>query len=135
MVVSGVPVERPDHAQALARFALDVLDAAARLRDPHGEAVPIRIGIASGPLVAGVVGRRKFFYDVWGDAVNLASRMESTGVPGRIQVSEDVFLRLRDEFAFEPRGASEVKGKGVISTWFLLGRREVRAGGVSGTPC
>jgi adenylate cyclase len=124
MVVSGVPVERPDHAQALARFALDMLDAAARLRDPHGEAVPIRIGIASGPLVAGVVGRRKFFYDVWGDAVNLASRMESTGVPGRIQVSEDVFGRLKEEFDFEPRGAGEVKGKGVISTWFLLGRRE-----------
>jgi adenylate cyclase len=97
--------------------------------------VPIRIGIASGPLVAGVVGRRKFFYDVWGDAVNLASRMESTGMPGRIQVSEDVFARLKEEFDFEPRGAGEVKGKGVISTWFLLGRREARAGGVSGTPC
>jgi adenylate cyclase len=124
MVVSGVPVARPDHAQALARFALDMLAAAASLRDPHGEAVPIRIGIASGPLVAGVVGRRKFFYDVWGDAVNLASRMESTGVAGRIQVSEDVFERLKDEFALEPRGAAEVKGKGVISTWFLLGRRE-----------
>jgi adenylate cyclase len=124
MVVSGVPVERADHAHALARFALDMLAVAAGLRDQHGDAVPIRIGIASGPLVAGVVGRRKFFYDVWGDVVNLASRMESTGVAGRIQVSKEVFELLKEDFVLEPRGAGEVKGKGVIFTWFLLGRRD-----------
>lgn len=124
MVVSGVPVERADHAHALARFALEMLAVAASLRDQHGDAVPIRIGIASGPLVAGVVGRRKFFYDVWGDVVNLASRMESTGVAGRIQVSKEVFELLKEDFVLEPRGAAEVKGKGVIFTWFLLGRRD-----------
>jgi adenylate cyclase len=124
MVVSGVPVERADHAQALASFALEMLALAASLRDHHGDAVPIRIGIASGPLVAGVVGRRKFFYDVWGDVVNLASRMESTGVAGRIQVSKEVFELLKEDFVLEPRGAGEVKGKGVIFTWFLLGRRD-----------
>lgn len=123
MVVSGVPVEREDHAQALAVFALDMLTVAASLRDQHGDAVPIRIGIASGPLVAGVVGKRKFFYDVWGDAVNVASRMESTGVPGRIQISKEVFDLLKEDFVFEARGAGEVKGKGMISTWFLIGRK------------
>jgi adenylate cyclase len=127
LVVSGVPVERPNHAQALALFALEMLELAARLGDRHGNAVPIRIGIASGSLVAGVVGKRKFFYDVWGDTVNLASRMESTGVAGRIQVSESAFAYLKNEFAFEPRGAGEVKGKGAICTWFLLGPRQAQA--------
>jgi adenylate cyclase len=70
-----------------------------------------------------VVGKRKFFYDVWGDAVNVASRMESTGVPGRIQISKEVFDLLKEDFDFEARGAGEVKGKGVISTWFLIGRK------------
>jgi adenylate cyclase len=82
MVVSGVPTPRPDHAAALAQLALEIRDAATDLRDPHGRSVPIRIGIASGPVVAGVVGTRKFFFDVWGDAVNVASRMESSGVAG-----------------------------------------------------
>ena len=85
--------------------------------------MPIRIGISSGPLVAGVVGRRKFFYDVWGDVVNVASRMESTGVAGRIQVSMETFELLKEDFVFEPRGPGEVRGKGVIFTWLLLGRR------------
>ena len=123
MVVSGVPVQRVDHAHALARFALEMVAVAATLHDQHGDAVPIRIGISSGPLVAGVVGKRKFFYDVWGDAVNVASRMESTGVAGRIQVSMETFELLKEDFVLEPRGAGEVKGKGVISTWLLLGRR------------
>lgn len=123
MVVSGVPLQRADHAQALARFALEMLAVAANLRDQTGAAVPVRIGMASGPLVAGVVGKRKFFYDVWGDVVNVASRMESTGLAGRIHVSSETFELLKEDFVLEPRGAREVKGKGVISTWFLLGRK------------
>jgi adenylate cyclase len=123
MVVSGVPLQRADHAQALACFAMEMIAIAAQRRAPHDKGVPIRVGIASGPLVAGVVGRRKFFYDVWGDTVNVASRMESTGVPGRIQVSKETFERLREDFIFEPRTAGEVKGKGLMPTWLLLGRR------------
>jgi adenylate cyclase len=91
--------------------------------DPRGRAVPLRIGIGAGPVVAGVVGRRRFFYDVWGDAVNVASRMESTGVEGRIQVPDVVRPRLEDDFELEGRGEVVVKGKGVMRTWFLVGRR------------
>src|SRR5215213_3506630 len=120
MVLGGAPVLRPDHAAALARLALDMLCAAADFRDPHGRGVPIRIGMASGPVVAGVIGTRQFFYDVWGDAVNVASRMESTGVPGKIQVSQEAYLRLKDNFVLESRGSIEVKGKGQMPTWFLL---------------
>jgi adenylate cyclase len=122
MVVSGVPVARPDHADALAELALDMLDSSSRLQDPHGCKVPLRIGIASGPLVAGVIGTRKFFYDVWGDAVNVASRMESTGTPGKIQVSYETYAYLKDRFVMEPRGLVEVKGKRELRTWFLIGR-------------
>jgi adenylate cyclase len=120
MVVSGVPVARSDHLEMMAQFALEMLRAAAEITSDEGERVPIRIGLACGPVVAGVVGTRKFFYDVWGDAVNIASQMESTGIPGRIQVTQQVHERLRAKFAFEARGLIEVKGKGRMSTWFLL---------------
>ena len=123
MVVSGVPEPRPDHVQAIACLALDMADAVADLKDPQGRDVPLRIGLASGPVVAGVVGARKFFYDVWGDAVNVASRMESTDVEGRIQVPQSVYERLKDEYVLEERGLVEIKGKGPMHTWYLVGRR------------
>ena len=123
MVVSGVPNTRPDHVEALADLALDMSRAVASLRDPQGNPVPLRMGIASGPVVAGVVGARRFFYDVWGDAVNVASRMETTDTVGRIQVPHNVYERLRHAFVLEERGDVEVKGKGVMRTWFLVGRK------------
>jgi adenylate cyclase len=127
MVVSGVPQPRPDHIEALACLALDMADAVAGLRDPHGREVPLRIGLAAGPVVAGVVGARKFFYDVWGDAVNVASRMETTDVEGKIQVPQNVYERLNDAFVLEQRGEVDVKGKGVMTTWYLVGRRDEEA--------
>jgi adenylate cyclase len=123
MVVSGVPEPRNDHLEALACLALDMSVAVSGLVDARGREVPLRIGLASGPVVAGVVGARKFFYDVWGDAVNVASRMESTDVEGRIQVPDAVYERLKGQFAFEERGEIDVKGKGMMRTWYLLGRR------------
>lgn len=123
MVVSGVPRPRPDHVHALADFALDMADVAAALKDPTGRAVPLRVGLACGPVVAGVVGSRRFFYDVWGDAVNVASRMESTDSVGQIQVPDDVYERLKDVFVLRERGFIDVKGKGVMRTWYLVGRR------------
>jgi adenylate cyclase len=123
MVVSGVPEPRDDHIEALACLALDMADAVADLKDPQGREVPLRIGLAAGPVVAGVVGARKFFYDVWGDAVNVAARMETTDVEGRIQVPQDVYERLNHAFLLEERGKVDVKGKGVMHTWYLVGRR------------
>jgi adenylate cyclase len=122
MVVSGVPEPRRDHAEALADLALDMRDALAGLVDPKGRAVPVRIGLASGPVVAGVVGTRKFFYDVWGDAVNTAARMEQTGEAGKIQVAPETQARLTGNFVLEERGPIDVRGKGPMRTWFLAGR-------------
>ena len=127
MVVSGVPEPRPDHIEALACLALDMADAVTGLRDPNGREVPLRIGLAAGPVVAGVVGARKFFYDVWGDAVNVASRMETTDIEGKIQVPQDVYERLNDTFVLEQRGEVDVKGKGVMTTWYLVARRDDEA--------
>ena len=122
MVVSGVPEPVPDHAAALADLAIDMRDALVGLVDPKGRPVPVRIGIASGPVVAGVVGTRKFFYDVWGDAVNTASRMESTGESGKIQVAPATRELLVGQFELVERGVIEVRGKGPMQTWFLIGR-------------
>lgn len=134
MVVSGVPHPRADHLESLACLALDMAHAVAGLRDQQGREVPLRIGIAAGPVVAGVVGSRKFFYDVWGDAVNVASRMESTDVEGRIQVPQDVYDRINGSYLFEERGDVQVKGKGPIHTWYLVGRKPAElSAGI--TPC
>jgi adenylate cyclase len=122
MVVSGVPEVVRDHAGALADLALDMQKALTGLVDPQGRPVPVRIGIASGPVVAGVIGTRKFFYDVWGDTVNTASRMESTGEAGKIQVAPATYELLADRFELQERGVIEVRGKGPMRTWFLLGR-------------
>ena len=111
-------------AAAIADLALDMSSAMERYDQSHRFGLRIRTGIHVGPTVAGVIGLKRFLYDVWGDAVNTASRMESTGEPGRIQVSEDVLRELDADFRFEPRGEVEVKGKGRMRTFFLLGRRD-----------
>jgi adenylate cyclase len=122
VVVGGLPEPRPDHAQAVAEMALAVRDEVPRHLDPGGRPLAVRIGIDTGPVVAGVIGRRKFSYDLWGDTVNTASRMESEGVPGCIQVTERTYRRLRDRYRFERRGTIQVKGKGELVTWFLVAR-------------
>ena len=115
--------EMVTHADALANMALEMNSYLQIRGDKNVEKLQFRIGMNSGPAVAGVVGTAKFHYDLWGDAVNTASRMESHGVPGRIQVTNEMHDLLCDEFTFEERGEIEVKGKGSISTWFLEGRR------------
>lgn len=119
MCAAGVPFPKDDHAVALTRLALDMKDHFEALAPVHGHKAGFRIGINSGPVVGGVIGTHKFQYDIWGDTVNTAARMESHGVPGRIHVSSATYLLTRDEFEFEPRGPIEVKGKGTMKTWFV----------------
>ena len=123
MVASGVPLSRPDHAHALAAAALEMMSFLDTWASPYAGEFEFRMGMNSGPVLAGVIGRKKFSYDVWGDPVNVASRMESHGEPGKIQVSKDTYQLLKDDFLFEPRGPVAIKGKGEMETWFLVGRR------------
>ncbi|HEX8458979.1 MAG TPA: adenylate/guanylate cyclase domain-containing protein [Pyrinomonadaceae bacterium] len=123
MVASGLPERRPDHAEAMAELALDMQDALAAFNRARAASLDIRTGINTGPVVAGIIGTSKFIYDLWGDAVNTASRMESHSTPGRIQVTEATYERLRDRYRLEPRGTVNVKGKGEMPTYFLLGRK------------
>ncbi|NJL88498.1 MAG: HAMP domain-containing protein [Coleofasciculaceae cyanobacterium SM2_1_6] len=123
MVVGGLPVARPDHAQAIAAMALDMLAHIATLDGAFGEALELRIGINTGSVIAGVIGIKKFTYDLWGDAVNVASRMESHGKPGYIQVTEATYQQLKDLYVLEPRGSVQVKGRGEMITYWLVGRR------------
>jgi guanylate cyclase len=119
MVASGLLDPRPNHAEDLARMALAMRDTIERL--PGGRRLALRIGIDIGPVVAGVIGQIKFSYDLWGDTVNTASRMESHGVPGGIQVTERAYARLNAAFDFEDRGVIEVKGKGPMRAYLLTG--------------
>ena len=123
MVAAGVPESRPDHARALALMALDMLEAMRSDGEAGHLGLELRIGINSGPVVAGVIGRKRFLYDLWGDAVNTANRMESYGTPGRIQITRATYELLADEFKCEPRGTISVKGKGEVETWYLVGPR------------
>lgn len=123
MAVAGLPAARPDHAQAAARLALAMVAAADDVSRNTGVALQIRVGIHSGPVVAGVIGQRKFAYDLWGDTVNVAARMESHGEAGRIQVSADTARLLGDAFILEPRGEIDVKGKGAMPVFFLTGAK------------
>ena len=121
MVAGGIPIVRPDHAEASAEMALDMLVAIDELNVKLEATFDLRIGINSGPVVAGVIGTKKFIYDLWGNAVNTASRMESHGVPGRIQVSFYTYELLRDKYEFEERGSIDIKGQGEMRTYFLTG--------------
>jgi class 3 adenylate cyclase len=123
MVVGGLPTPRPDHAEAIAEMALDMQQEIQRFKRDDSESLHIRIGINTGPVVAGVIGLRKFIYDLWGDAVNTASRMESQGIPGCIQVTAVTYERLREKFILEERGVLQVKGKGEMVTYLLKGRK------------
>lgn len=128
MAAAGLPVPAGDHAARAAHMALDMLDALARFNARTGCRFETRIGVNSGPVVAGVIGKRKFIYDLWGAAVNTASRMESHGTPGRVQISESTRTRLGDPFVFEERGTIVVKDMGTVRTWFLTGRSGPAAG-------
>ncbi|MBD1939844.1 adenylate/guanylate cyclase domain-containing protein [Microcoleus sp. FACHB-68] len=123
MVVGGLPMHRPDHAQAIAEMALDMQLAILKFNAEHREAFTIRIGIHTGPVVAGVIGTNKFIYDLWGDTVNIANRMESHGIPGCIQISAATYERLQHLYQFEMRGYIPIKGKGEMLTYLLAGRQ------------
>ncbi|UNU27633.1 adenylate/guanylate cyclase domain-containing protein [Microcoleus vaginatus] len=123
MVVGGLPASRPDHCEAIANMALDMRAYMEDVENIFGESLQIRIGINTGPVIAGVIGIKKFIYDLWGDAVNIASRMESHGKPGYIQVTNATYLKLQNKYLLEPRGTIDVKGRGEMMTYWLLGRR------------
>ncbi len=125
MVAGGVPDRRPDHASAVADFALELVARLPQLAKRTPLPVRLRIGIHSGPVVAGVIGEKKFAYDLWGDTVNTASRMESTGSENRIHLSDAICELLGDAYLFERRGSMAIKGKGEMKTCFLLGKKEV----------
>ncbi len=122
MVVGGLPEPQENHPLAIAQMALDMQAAVASFNTKNNHSFSLRIGINIGGVVAGVIGLTKFSYDLWGDTVNVAHRMESNGIPGEIQVTDAVYERLKDKFSFKLRGAIEIKGKGEMMAYFLVGR-------------
>jgi class 3 adenylate cyclase len=123
MAVAGLPEARPDHAETAAELALGMLAALDRVNAASPTRFQVRIGMHTGTVVAGIIGTHKFIYDVWGDTVNIASRLEAGGAPGRIQVSEETRAKLAHRYEFEPRGAIKLRGRGRAVTWFLTGRK------------
>jgi class 3 adenylate cyclase len=135
MVVAGIPEPIEDHAVKMAHMALDMLDAITAYATRTRTELTIRVGLHSGSVVAGVIGQKKFIYDLWGDTVNTASRMESAGLPGRIHVSEATYELLRDQFELESRGPIEIKGKGIMTTYLLVAPKpHVAARAASASP-
>jgi adenylate cyclase len=128
LVVGGLPDPAPDHVFAIAAMALDMRAALAQFNEVHQTSFQLRIGIHCGPVVAGVIGRRKFIYDIWGDTVNTASRLESNGVADAIQISAQLAHRISTPFEVSLRGNIELKGKGAVEAWWLVGRRDVSVG-------
>jgi adenylate cyclase len=122
MAVAGVPLPSGEHASQAAHLSLDMVDALGRFNERSGHTLQVRIGIDSGAVSAGVIGKRMYVYDVWGDAVNIACHMESHGVAGRVQLSESTRVLLDDRFLLEERGVLVVEGKGELRTWFVTGR-------------
>ena len=119
MAVCGLPHPAPDHAERMVRMAIRMVHITREHALEHRVSLQVRVGINSGPVVAGVIGKSKYIYDLWGDTVNLASRMEAGGIPDSVQVTRPVYERLKGQFVFEPRGAIEVKGKGKVEAWLL----------------
>ncbi len=127
MVVGGLPMPRADHATAIAQLALDMQTVINQFQTHTGDPFQLRIGINTGTVVAGVIGLKKFSYDLWGDAVNLASRMESHGIPGKIQITANTYDHLKEQFHCDLRGAIAVKGIGTVSTYLLVGKHQAIA--------
>ncbi|MEI6064720.1 MAG: adenylate/guanylate cyclase domain-containing protein, partial [Pseudanabaena sp. ELA748] len=125
MVVGGLPLPRPDHAEAIASMALEMQRSISKFIRPDGTPFEMRIGIHTGQAVAGVIGKKKFTYDLWGDSVNIASRMESQGIAGSIQVSDATYQILKDKYKFESKRTIEIKGKGEMTTYLLIAQTQI----------
>ena len=127
MAVAGVPDRSPTHAQQMADFAIEALEVLKAQNIRLSRNVQIRIGIHCGTVAAGIIGRKKFAYDLWGDVVNITSRLEGTADPMKIHVSESIHSRLEDSYLFEARGEVELKNRGKLRTYFLVGKKTEKA--------